>query len=466
MDLPFWRQIVLFVLKISTFADNFLKPVNLLLSLDGVLESMRGKLIVFLFFMLAGLIGCTKRVSEIGSTLFTNNVFNIAYIDSVSLKVSTVKTDSMVTSNAIRLLVGYHEDEKLGSVTAKSIFQVGLTKPIRFDRHTTSYVALRLFLKRDRYSYYDTTSTQTISVHRLSKGIKLNKGFLYNTTKFSVDSTPLGTLTFLPRPHHPDSLEIALPDELGRQLMTMAQENDIRLSSNNEFIKFFKGLVLIPDSTSSRNMIGFKLKPEMRLYYHDLSAATTKDKHVSFEVGTNVYFNNVYANRAGTQLSSLQKKNESISSTFTQHEAYFQSGAGLVIRVEMPYLRNLLFNDRNFLCTRAVLEFVPIKEFESQSSLPPILSVFIADGLNQLLSNFPHGGILIKDVESGQNTRYATDITDFVNSQIQTNAFNNNALLISLDDNQFRSSVNRLYIGDPKYQYGMKIKIYYITLSN
>ena len=130
-----------------------------------VLESMRGKLIVIFVIAVTGLIGCTTSVSEIGANLFNNNLFSISYVDSVSLKASTVLLDSLITSNSGRLLVGHHEDEKLGPVTVKSVFQVGVSPPIALDRRTTEYRSLKLFLKRDGYSYYDTTNTQTISVY-------------------------------------------------------------------------------------------------------------------------------------------------------------------------------------------------------------------------------------------------------------------------------------------------------------
>ena len=223
-----------------------------------VLESMRGKLIVVLILVVTGLIGCTTSVSEIGSNLFNNNLFSISYVDSVSVKVSTVLLDSLITSNTSRLLVGYHKDEKLGPITAKAIFQLAVTPPVFLDRRTTEYQSLRLFLKRDGYSYYDTTNTQTISVYQLSNKIRLFNGFLYNTSKFTIDKSapPLGTLTFAPRPHHIDSLEIPLPDSLGQELMTMAQKSDPRLQSSDEFIKFFKGLALIPDSSNHASAAG------------------------------------------------------------------------------------------------------------------------------------------------------------------------------------------------------------------
>jgi hypothetical protein len=368
------------------------------------------------------------------------------------------------------MVVGYNVDDRLGAISSKCVFQVGTQFAVNLDRHTTEYIGLRLYLKRDGYSYYDTTQIQTIAVHQLTRAISLYNGFRYSTSTFEMDPTPLGKLSFYPRPHSKDSLEVILPDALGLQLMTMAQNHDIAMSANDQFIKFFKGLVLLADSTSSRGTLGFVWKPEMRLYYRDLSAPNTSPsaqiKHVTFGSGTNVRFNHYYADRSGTSLSALKKKNQSVSSYQTEHEAYVQAGSGLQIRIQMPYLRDFLFNDRNFAVSRAVLELRPLLTGTSQSAPPPVLSIYRVDGENRLLTAAPQGAPLIKDLELGQNTRYSADITAFVNFQIQSDVINSNALLLLLDNAQYSSSINRVYIGDQKNDYQLKLKLYYISLSN
>src|SRR5882762_3687128 len=177
---------------------------------------MRGKIVLFFFFLLTGLSECTVSVSEIGADFFTNkSAFDISYLDSMTLKVSTVLRDSMVTSNSKRLLVGYQQDDKLGAITAQGVYQLGITGAVRLDKSNTQYIGLRLNLKKDGYWFYDTTKSQTISVYQLTKGLVSYTGSYYNTSKFSIDRSapPLGSLTFLPRPKHTtDSLEIPLSD--------------------------------------------------------------------------------------------------------------------------------------------------------------------------------------------------------------------------------------------------------------
>jgi hypothetical protein len=429
---------------------------------------MRGKTIIFYLLLSAGLGGCTTSISEIGSDFFTKNTFDIAYLDSITLKVSTVLRDSMVTSNTKRLLVGYHEDEKLGTVTSQGIFQPGISNAVTLDEKTTEYLALRLHLKKDGYYFYDTTKSQTISAYRLTKGITSINGFYYNTSKFTIDqSGPLGSLTFLPRPKHTtDSIEIPLPDDLGRQLMTMAQKSDFRLASNTDFIKFFKGLALLPDTIDSRAIVGFTSAPEMRLYYQDVSTVPTTEKFVRFGLASNSYFSNIHSSRAATHLNSLQKAKQMVTSTVTENESYVQCGTGLAMRIEIPHLRALLNTDRNFLCTRAILEAVPVKGSYLTNPLPAAMRMYVVDAENNLLSASAGTLGYVKDLDLGRSSAYKADVTAFVNAQIQTDLNNKNALLILLDDTQYRSTVDRVYLGDQKNQYAMKIKLFYLTLSN
>ena len=309
---------------------------------------MRGKIVFFLFFLLTGLSECTTSVSEIGADFFTNkNTFNISYLDSMTLKVSTVLRDSLITSNTSRILVGFQQDEKLGTITSEGVLQVGLPGVVKLDNTATEYVGLRLHLKKDGYYFYDTTRSQTISVYQLTKKLVAYTGRYYNTSKFSIDRSapPLGSLTFLPRPKHTaDSLEIPLSDDLGRQLMEMARTGDPRLANNLEFMKFFKGLALIPDTLNSRAFIGFQSaavqskpldKPlELRLYYNDRSTTPTTLRHVSFTIGTNVYFSHIHSWKEATPLSALKKARQAVSSKLTDHEGYIQCGTGLAMRIE------------------------------------------------------------------------------------------------------------------------------------
>ena len=159
-----------------------------------------------------------------------------------------------------------------------------------------------------------------------------------------------------------------------------------------------------------------------------------------------------------------------VSSTVTENESYIQcGGAGLGIRIEIPYLRKLIDNDQNFVCTRAILYAIPVNGSYRTHPLPPLLFMYPVDGQNNLLSTSLGALRYITSYDLSVTSSYQADVTAFVNSQIQNNVINKNALLILLDDlrdPQYRSAVDHLYLGDQKSLYTMQLKLYFLSLPN
>src|SRR5262249_43262396 len=146
--------------------------------------------------------------------------------------------------------------------------------------------------------------------------------------------------------------------------------------------------------------------------------------------------------------STIKKRGDGVSSVDTEHEMFIQGGVGLGSRIEMPYLRTLLFNDRNFRFTKAILEIMPVNPSLETNVLPPGLSAAVVDVNNRVISAAPFTGRLIKDYDLGRNTHYEIDVTNFVNAQIQNDLFNTNALMVTLDDATYHNGVNVLRLGD------------------
>jgi hypothetical protein len=424
--------------------------------------------ISFLFLILAA--GCNNTLSDIGSGFITEHQFDILYTDTVTLRTSTVIFDSLYTSGAGRLLVGFHQDEKLGPTTSSAAFLVTVPSTITtLSTDHTTYTALSVHLIRDGYSYYDTTETQTINVYRIIKPINLYAGYRFNVDGYSLDPTPLGSITISPNPNNKDSVEIYLSDDLGQDLFRKAQLNDPIYSSNTSFNQYLNGLVLIPDTLNSRSFLGFKSTPTMRLYYTDNSviAPIHPNKYLSFPIGTNFYYNRIHSDRSSTQLAPLKNILQFAYSSTTDHELYIQGGTGLAMRVDMPYLKNLLFVQPGFVATKAILTIKPVLDafiVDKYLYRPASLSVNLVDIANQTLG-VGIGSVALYTDPLG-NPSYSLDVTTYVNSEIQSQVSNDNALLLLLPDKDFRSTVNRLYAGDAQNYYQMKATLYFISLTN
>jgi hypothetical protein len=305
-----------------------------------------------------------------------------------------------------------------------------------------------------------------VKVHRLIDDIQLYNGGKYNISSFKADPIPLGSLDFAARPLHvKDSIEVPLSDELGNEIFNLLQKGDDKVLNTDEFLKYFKGLAIIPDASQSTSILGINTSVELRVYYYDRSIFPSKEKYVKFSSGS-ISFNSIVADRSQTPLKDLSTLESPVSSRNTGNTAFLQAGTGLGIRVQMPHVRDLLITDGTFSASSAVLEIIPIKDYKTKTTPIPIsLTGYIVDGQNSILSTNTYTAILVDDNENlERDIRYRVDITSFINQQLLTDVNNDNALLFLIGDTNFRNTLSRLAVGNAKNQYQMKLSLYFVTL--
>ncbi|HEX5167941.1 MAG TPA: DUF4270 family protein [Cyclobacteriaceae bacterium] len=414
-------------------------------------------------------ISCGVESTEIGSDLFTGGAIDISYVDSATVSLSTIKFDSLVTSAANRVMIGSYEDERLGRTTAASFMAFTIPSNIGFEEDDESHLDfdyLALVLKYDDYYYADTTSALTLNVHRLTQEISGDDyGYLYNTSTFEHEENSLGSLTFLPRPTKEDSIEIELSDALGEELLAKMFDNDEVITSQTEFLKYFHGLYVVPDTSSSASVVGFSNAPELRLYYRDKSLVPSTQKYIAFNASTENVCTWIHGNRTTTPLAALRTSRDKMSAVETNNESYMQAGAGMALRVDMPYLRSLT-QAENFYVSKAILDLYPIsKSHTSSSPLPASLVVHSYDKRNTLYGSFEATATLYEDTDLQRDTYYQFDVTSFVRDQMALEEFNENGLVLTLADPDYRNTINRLYMANAGNGYKTKLRIYFATLN-
>ncbi len=417
--------------------------------------------------MIVTVLSCGVDSSEIGADFFNDGVLDYSFSDTSSVKLSTIEFEKLQTSTGSRILVGTHVDEKLGRITASSFFQLGPGSSINLQDEDITFDYLALNLTYDQYSYYDTATSLTLRVFQVTEEMETeDDGYLYTTNTFSLADEPLGELTFLPRPNRNDSVEIKLSDILGQEIFTKAVEGDDDLSSSSEFLKYFYGLAVIPDTTSSSCIVGFSKTPELRLYYTDRSVTPVEQKYVSISVSTGgIVFSNIHINQQNTALAYLTSSEEKLSSTDSDDASYIQAGAGLALRVDMPYLRELK-QVSNFYVQQAILEiYVVRKSYDALTPLPTSFSIYKADKNNSFYEEFVNVPLLIEDIDLNRETRYTLDVTSFVNEQMELQALNENGLVFMLSTD-YGTSVDRLYAASKNSEYKTRLILYYATVNN
>jgi hypothetical protein len=418
---------------------------------------------VIVFVLVVIFWSCNSDSSEIGSDFFNGGSLDFSMIDSCTVSFSTIAFEKLVTSDADRILLGTHRDDKLGLITASSFLQLS-TSGSSLPESNVKYQYCALVLHYDRYVYYDTSSTLTLKAFRVTETIELDDdGYLYNNSQFAYEDTPLGELSFAPRPNKDDSVEIILPYDFGNDLFTKVSEGDEQVVNSEKFLKYFKGIALIPEAKDSGCILGFTINPELRVYYRDSNTTPSSDQYLSF-TANQIHSNNITVDRSGSNLSVLPVPKSKLKAEYTDEEAYLQAGAGLALRVDLPYLKDLKQYE-NFFVVRAILELYPVrKSADKLTPLPDELIVYHADKKNAFTYQFGYNAVLVEDHDLGLETYYGLDVTSFVKTQMELEDMNENGLVFTVDN--YNNSIDRLYMASPAYRYNTQLKIYYTTINN
>jgi len=404
---------------------------------------------------------CGTDTSEIGVNFFREGALDISYTDTATVKLSTIRLDKLTTSSSGSMLVGSSNDTKLGRISAASFVQFGAAAN-DLEESNVSYDYFSLTLSYSDYFQYDTTKLLTLNAHRLTTTLEADDdGALYTTTTFPFQLEAIGTASFKPHPTKDETVEIRLNDTLGQEFFTKATQGDETLITATDFQKYFKGIVILPDTTTSASVIGFSATPELRLYYWDKSVVPAEQKYLSFSA-SGKYFTRITTANSNSALTDLDTRAR-LSSVFTNDESYIQGGAGLALRVDIPYLREMKQLE-NFYVTRAQLDvYVVRNSYDNTQPLASSLVSYHVNEKNTVSSTSLPSAILEEDADLERYTRYTLDATTFVKSQMETQTLNENALLFMISG--LSSSVNRICFASPSYTYKTKLRIYYATVN-
>jgi hypothetical protein len=419
---------------------------------------------IYLLLGIAFLFSCGDEASELGLDFFDDGVLDLSYIDTSTVKLYTVKFDSLPTSNTKRILAGTYFDETLGRITCIGYFQPGVSSAIDLDENSNykfEYAALTL--KYDRYTRGDTLQPLHLKAFRLAERLDTDDGYIYNTSKFKT-ADYLGSAAFSPRPLKQDSAEIVLTSSFGQELFNKAMTGDKALSSSAEFLKYIPGVVVIPDTTHSASVIGFATTSELRLYYQDYSVVPHKRKYISFPTGSNLYSSRIVNNFLPEAIRNITSYKDKVSSDVTNGVSFIQESSGLALRVDLPHIR-ALGAEQNFYMTKAELElYVVKKSYDDAHPLPGKLNVLMVDKNNVKVSETLLTSTLHLDHDLGRSTRYVLDVTNFVKRQINRVDLNEDGLLLMTET--FSSGLDRVLIAENNNEFKTRLKIYYATLND
>lgn len=427
----------------------------------------------FLWSLLAFfLLSCTSNDDFIESKVdqYIKSQTSFVLVDTLSVNLSTVLIDSIETSSTENLLVGRYSDSELGKVSASTYFELNLPGNTTLEDEE-AYDSLVLVMNYSDLVYGDTIPPQTLKVYRLSEEIEPDdQGLVYNTSSFKYYETPIGEITYVPKPLKSDSVVIRLDDSIGRDLFEKMQGKNDEVTSAEDFKKYFKGLVMVPGEQNTAVLSFLPDSASCLSVRTHLPGLTRKEKQYNFSLkATGTYFNHVENDRGGTPLEFLKTQRAALSSAQSVDKAFIEAGAGLVMRIDFPSIKRLLEFDTKNIMYKAELVLRVYPGSQKEMAPPKQLIMYYTDPYNNLITEVQNTSSetiyssYYSDEIYNEYNYYTLDLTQFLSDELSDGYVDEDTgLLVSLPESEFKSSLNRL-VTDARSgpEYRPVLNIYY-----
>lgn len=403
---------------------------------------------------------------------FINPETHIMMIDTFSVSLSTVRLDSVQTSETGVLLAGSYADPDFGRVSSTGFFPLTLPEATLLPEGSV-FDSLTLVLDYNGKWYGDTLQPLTLNVYRVTEPIEPTYDwYLYNTSEFSYDPDPIGSATFRPRPGIDANIVLRLSDDFGKTLTNLFMTNSEEISTEADFLDFLNGLAIGP-AAGSKSLLGFEATDSvlhMVLYTHYTSA----EKHQTilrfpmYADGNTC--NHITADHSGTNLAKLTSQKEEISSEDSGYKAYMQGGTGITTRIDFPGINRLLEFNKGCLLYKAEVVLKPFPKSYTKETFPTSLILYKTDKFNRKVSQLTDDddnaiqANYSLDFIFGEETWYRFDITDFLLTELEDSYFDPDmGLLVTLPDDDFQSTLDRIvFDGRPSRGYKPVLQLYFL----
>ena len=389
---------------------------------------------------------------------FTDSNIRVIFTDTMTVEVSTIKFDSLITSDASRILVGQYTDPVFGTIKSSGYFEL---LPSTYSINSEAeYDSIAFYLKYDAYYYSDTTVSNTIHIRRLTEKLRPHDGSdFYNTSNIALDSTDLAIFSYYPRPLEGDTLEIKLADDFGNELFEQLQQKSI--VNADEFTEYLKGLVVQPGAGDNGAVVGFAFKSGesfMRLYYSVSEEDIPVQEYKDFEINTTQepipFFNRITAEMPNEYLELLTDSQISLKSSEVGNQSFIQSGVGIATKIQFPHLASLNNLPGKGTLLDAVLQIKPAPgSYDKDLLLRESINVFLGDRKHDIIGNLSikndalFSGSLNWQDEEFSNIYYEISIGSYIEGLL--NAGYDTGFYLFLVPDDYNAAVDRMVLSAP-----------------
>jgi hypothetical protein len=393
--------------------------------------------------------------------IFTDSNIRVLQMDTLTARISTMKFDSIITSQGSRMLIGEYSDPAFGHVRSSSFIEL-IPSSYTIDSDAV-YDSILFVLRYDKYYYNDTLSQNTIHIKALNERLNpADDSDFYNNSIISFNEEDLGTVSFDPRPLGTDSLNVRISDLMGLELFENLQDKNI--TNYDEFINYFYGLTIQPDGNDNGTVLGFSLASGMRLYYSIPGETESVQYFTDFTINTSSspipFFNRISTTEPNAYLSSLTDNEISLYSEDADNQSFIQSGIGVTTRIEFPYIKSVYDIQGQGTLLDATLRIKPKEtSYNDALILRDTLSVYIVDQNNDLTGETTMMAILNRDDQEFNNIFYEIPISSYLEELLVTYLEATEALILLPYD--YNATVDRFILDiDPGNQ-GAQLELIY-----
>ena len=420
---------------------------------------------------------CSSGIDDldIGSSLVTIES-SVLLVDTFSVNLSTVKLDSIPTSNVDEAMVGKYYNKHTGSLEMLHYFNINKASgmgSIHSNDKTDIFDSITVRLTYFHYYAGDTIQPFEISLYHLTKELDYiddgsSSDYIYNTSSFPYDSTPLGTITVkVPKPVQKDTLEFRINDTIGTDIINMVKENSTVLETNDNFMKYMKGFVLKTNSENSKAILGFTQDSiRLKLYTHRIGI---EEEERTYEFFPGISYNQAIADRSGTSFNSLAGQKTKISSNLTDTLSYIQGSSGIVTRIDFPTMGKSFFEYMSLFKAQLQLYIPKAKESGiDNDKLPSTLTLYSTSTNNTLNTSSSITATLISNQKYNEGSYYIADITSWMSSELATDTYNiSDGLLLTFPLSTLKKESDMvLFKGHDNNVYKPKLNLYYLKYDN
>lgn len=330
--------------------------------------------ISILFLLICLFSACKKNWNELGSQLIATENITVLSFDSLKIKASIHKEDSLSSLNTSSYFLGSFTDADFGSTDASiyTEFRMPSSDVVFGENAQADSIVLSFQIEG---FYGDTSSALNISVKEMLEEITSSTTdssgqdssiVIYTDQDFLIDNTTIGSLSYTAASSGATLVNINLTNEFAQSFL---DAETLNFEDNTAFQSFFKGLYISCDQFTSQGMLLeldlLDVSSKLTLYYQNSESDSLS---YDFQINSNAdKMTRWFHDYSTTNIPNLIGEED-------LEQAYVQGSVGYRTYLTLPSLESL--KDSNYVIHKAELT-IPYfyNENDSVFSIPSKLGL-------------------------------------------------------------------------------------------